>query len=394
MVKQPIGPEAEHEMLGFRKDKNPPPFSTELNSFLRAGKKLRPSHGTTPLLKQAKVYDNPNLIETAKPCLQVLTTAGELVPIGTFGNFSLVIGKAKSRKSFFTGGCMAAYLNRQGFRSRFQANPPAGKETVLYFDTEQGMLHVQEAVRRVEACVDRPLGDLEFHTYSLRSFSVQERLKMVEDAIYWTDNLGLVVIDGVRELVTSVNDEEQATKVASLLLKWTQEVNIHIVCVLHQNKGDLQARGHLGTELINKAETVISITKNSQRPDISIVAAEHARGKEFEPFAFGIDERGRPCLVEDWSAKPPNKEKKQAVTPEALPDQLHANVVAAVFKENAQLGYEAFYRKIKATMEMFGHSIGDNTAKKFINFYLHTRRVEKVGKSGSSSASYQPIVTL
>jgi hypothetical protein len=394
MVKQPIDRESEHELLGWKKPENfPARFTHEYADYISAGKLPRPSYPDVVLkLKKAKIYDNPLLTEVAKPCLQVCTAEGELVSLGTFGNFSMVIGKAKSRKSFFVGACMAAFLNSQVFSSMLQSNPAAGQGTVLYFDTEQGILHVREAVKRVEALVDRPLGDLEFHTFSLRSDTVADRLKMIEHTIYWTDNLGLVVIDGVRELVTSVNDEEQATKVASMLLKWTQELNIHIIGVLHQNKGDLNARGHLGTELINKAETVISVAKDYQRPAISIVSAEYCRGKEFEPFAFEINEQGLPQLVEGWTATPQKKEKKSVLKPELLPVELHKSVLAIVFAEDTQLGYEALYRRIKSTMEKFGHSIGDNTAKKFITYYLQTISIQKSGKSGSSTASYRPVV--
>ena len=68
--------------------------------------------------------------------------------------------------------------------------------------------------------------------------------------------------------------------IASKLLKWTEEKNIHVVTVLHQNKNDGNARGHLGSELVNKAETVLSVTKDSKEKDISIVEAEYCRNKE------------------------------------------------------------------------------------------------------------------
>ena len=36
--------------------------------------------------------------------------------------------------------------------------------------------------------------------------------------------------------------------------------------ILHQNKGEEHARGHIGTELSNKAETVLQVEKDEKNP--------------------------------------------------------------------------------------------------------------------------------
>ena len=61
--------------------------------------------------------------------------------------------------------------------------------------------------------------------------------------------------------------------------------NCHITTVLHQNPKDRKVRGHIGTELTNKSEAVISVTKEKGE---SIVRCEQIRGREFKPFKFGI----------------------------------------------------------------------------------------------------------
>ena len=45
-------------------------------------------------------------------------------------------------------------------------------------------------------------------------------------------------------------------------MQWTDDRQIHIHTILHQNKGDENARGHIGTELNNKAETVLLVEKD------------------------------------------------------------------------------------------------------------------------------------
>nr|WP_315077390.1 hypothetical protein [uncultured Porphyromonas sp.] len=80
------------------------------------------------------------------------------------------------------------------------------------------------------------------------------------------------------------------------LKQWTSEQNIHIQTELHLNKGDDNARGHIGTELNNKAETVLQITKDNTLPERNIVAPAIIRSKAFLPFAFRLSEYEGICL--------------------------------------------------------------------------------------------------
>ena len=81
------------------------------------------------------------------------------------------------------------------------------------------------------------------------------------------------------------------------------DLQIHIHTILHQNKNDEHARGHIGTELNNKAESIMQVEVNKEDKSISIVEAVHIRDKEFEPFAFRINEEALPELVESYAPK-------------------------------------------------------------------------------------------
>jgi len=165
---------------------------------------------------------------------------------------------------------------------------------------------------------------INFEAYFLRQFTPTERLAMIDHAINTKPDLGFVAIDGIRDLVNSINSEEEATKIASHLLKWTQEKNIHVITVLHQNKGDLNARGHLGTELINKAETVLSVSLDPTDKNISVVETEFSRDKSPETFAFTVNDMGLPEILEEWipqtSGKKTGKEPSSDELFEAIKD--------------------------------------------------------------------------
>ena len=79
--------------------------------------------------------------------------------------------------------------------------------------------------------------------------------------------------------------------------------------VLHENPGSDKARGHIGTELMNKAETVIALQVDKYDDDVSIVSAGFCRNKSFKPFAFKITDDGLPKIIEDYDIEMKSKKK-------------------------------------------------------------------------------------
>jgi len=222
---------------------------------------------------------------------------GNESPLFSLGNFSLIIGKAKSRKTFFLTAIMAALLKGKSNIIGLEGNLKM-EDKVIFFDNEQAPFHVHRTVKRIcrQTEIENPAN---FKAYGLRPLSPQERVELIDHVITSTDGLKVVVIDGLRDLLNrGTNDEAEATTIITKILKWTYDYNIHIILVLHQNKNDANARGHIGTEAVNKAETVLSIQKHSKDKSISIVTPEYCRDIEFEPFSFRINDQGLPESTE------------------------------------------------------------------------------------------------
>ena len=162
---------------------------------------------------------------------------------------------------------------------------------------------------------DRDNENLEF--LALRKYTPEQRIRIVEQAIYNTPEIGLVIIDGIRDMVYDINSPGESTRIISKLMQWTDDRQIHIHTILHQNKGDENARGHIGTELNNKAETVLLVEKDKSNGDISNVSAMHIRAMDFEPFAFRINDSALPELIEGYKpeAKKARKTRRGKVRP-------------------------------------------------------------------------------
>jgi len=226
-----------------------------------------------------------NLSEELPPPQPAINFNG--VSIGTLGNFSTITGKAKSRKSFLATMFAGAVLSGEYFGLQSDLT----HKTMIYFDTEQSKYYVQKLAKRI---VSISQNEAFLKVFTLRTCSPLERMQIIEHTLKNTPNIGLCVIDGVRDLVTSINDEEQATMINTKLLNWTEIYNCHIVVILHQNKGNDQARGHIGTELMNKAETVLSVTRDDKNTEMSLVKFDYCKNINPAPFAFSINEHGIP----------------------------------------------------------------------------------------------------
>lgn len=221
--------------------------------------------------------------------------------ICSFGNFVLLYGKAKVRKTFLVNMLIASCLSEKPIHN-LENFLPMDKRDVLYFDTEQSPNHILKAVKRVCAQIGKDKPENLF-TYSIKSLETQKRIEFIKKLIYSNNNLGIVVIDGIRDLVTNINDPSEATKIATYLMRWISERNISIITVLHSNKGDNNARGHLGTELINKAENVLLVTVDPNNKDISICKPEQSRNIPFKAFSYSVDHLGLPFVCSSMKSK-------------------------------------------------------------------------------------------
>lgn len=359
------------------------PEGTDLNSLGKALTSPQPHNQAKwmELLRQAKI--DPNKPLSLPPvCLSLIGSDGKEGIIGSLGDFSLVIGKAKSKKTFCISLFLASMAKNGLIQDRFKGELPSNKNRVIFFDTEQSEYYVQKVLHRVFNLLgSRPE---HFEVYCLRKHTPEERLQIIDTAIQTKTDLGFVAIDGIRDLVTSINDEEEATKIASYILKWTQEKQIHIITALHQNKGDLNARGHLGTELVNKAQTVLSVSLDANNKNISIVEAEFCKDREPETFAFYVNDEGLPELLGDWKPAPPQsggRHKKSS--PDEMDLKTHWDTLSEIFRDLPQPNGTDIKNCLKTKFE-----IGTNKAGEYLTYYEKEGWIKREGKRTSPKSYF------
>ena len=224
---------------------------------------------------------------------EVITVSGST--IGTLGNFSASTGKGKSKKTFNVCAIVASALTGRKVLN-YQAAFPNSKRRVLYFDTEQSEFHCHRVLERINLLSGFQRNEdcemIEF--LNLREYGPINRRRFIELLLAERSDVGLVIIDGLRDLLFDIKSSTEAAEVIGLLMRWSSQYNLHIHTVLHLNKGDDNVRGHIGTELNHKAETILQIVQNCNDSNVSEVHASLIRDRLFPPFAFKINEEGLP----------------------------------------------------------------------------------------------------
>ena len=312
--------------------------------------------------------------------------------IGTLGNFSASIGKAKSKKTFNVTAIAASAL-KNGTVLKYRSSFPKDKRTVLYIDTEQGRHHCQKVLKRILRLAGLPedKNPDNLIMLALRKYAPPIRLAIVEQAIGTIPDLGLVIIDGIRDFLYDINSPSEATDIISRFMQWTDDRQIHIHTILHQNKNDENARGHIGTELNNKAETIMQVEVDKEDKAVSVVEAVHIRDREFEPFAFRINEEAMPEPVESYlpKEKKTGRPTKGPFDPDKeIPKNVHRPALDTVFANGNISNYDDYIERLKEGYGLQGIKLGYNKAVKVATLLSDERMVIKEGKDYAFNPEY------
>ena len=218
------------------------------------------------------------------------------IPLATYGNFSVVSGPPKTKKTFFISLLASVYLSSKNtFGAEIKGH--RNNKSLIHIDTEQGKWHCQRVFKRVHSMCDSDFSEF-YHTFGLRTINFSQRIEFIEYCIkYKFDNVGLLIIDGVADLVSDVNNIEESNAIIQKIMELSAIYNIHIICVIHSNFGSEKMSGHLGSFIEKKCELQIQLEANTVNKDYITVKCKRSRGFPFETFSFQVNELGLPEVV-------------------------------------------------------------------------------------------------
>ena len=266
------------------------------------------------------------------------------VGFGKIGGFGAISGQRKNGKTFLIAQLMAAILGCDGNERtkqylpglvvpdrtlEFLGHPPK----VLYIDTEMEKLSSAKVLRRVHwLCgqdTSQPFPGDRFSVLWLKNMPSNDgvavhrkrydMIRLAVDAI----QPDVVFVDGLRDLLSSINDEESITKILNDFGSLAEERNLNIWMALHQNPSrkndddEAKMRGWAGTEFGNKvSDTLVSIKSKTANGVTFTVKQQDARDKDMDDWKFEVTEDAGALGVPRIITTGPNLSSKSKEQPE------------------------------------------------------------------------------
>ena len=225
------------------------------------------------------------------------------VPLIFPNSIVLLQGKHGSHKSRVAASFASAGLNDTGC-----GTIPLGLEVtkegmhVVYIDTERNLsTQLPIAIQKIQehACLPREIDPENFSYTSVvnvkrgnRYDAIVEFIQDIRDKVGEEKHL-LIVIDVISDLVITFNDPAESLILADYCNDLINSENCTIITVLHENPGksNEKARGHLGSELANKASTILQVSTVTGVPGTVKVAVQKSRNTAIpEPIYAAYDE--------------------------------------------------------------------------------------------------------
>ena len=201
---------------------------------------------------------------------------------------------------------------------------------VLYVDTEQSKASTKKIRRQITKLVaiswnggtkgkkganysegdyKAAVGALNRRLYvaNVRAHNVEKRREHIAKLLDYAKGVKLVIIDGIKDICNDFNNIAEVAATMDVVTKWATTHKVHILCVLHENPSSDKARGHLGTELYNKATEIINVKRETADDGTKLnnfrvtwEAIREGAGVDALNFTrtnFGVYADGVPCYV-------------------------------------------------------------------------------------------------
>lgn len=219
----------------------------------------------------ANAFDENRPPRPPKPMFKIRGTM-----VASPGNICLIASAEKTGKTGVINGSIASVIKPDDVTVDtlgFEAEP-LGDRLLLHFDTEQSAAAHDSFGRRVLKRAGLAKCPPSFHSFHTKGNKPSDTLAAIEELLMKAEETGRgihsIFIDGVADLVSSVNDERECQELVTRMEAWATRYDCVVFAVIHLNpkqpgmSGGQKSRGHLGSMLTRKAESVLSLTKNGE----------------------------------------------------------------------------------------------------------------------------------
>lgn len=202
---------------------------------------------------------------------------------------NVIQGQAGTHKSRLAENICAAFLKRHGCNGELLGFRRTGFEaahTVVYVDTERNLSEqLPYALQSIQmsAGYDKADHPHNFDFVSLLQVSRSERFAALNEYLQHikneTETPLFIVLDVATDCIEDFNKVDKSMQLIDLMNVAVNEHNVIFLCLIHENPQSDKARGHFGTELMNKASTVMQVRfeKDASQNDTDIVRVKYLK---------------------------------------------------------------------------------------------------------------------
>jgi hypothetical protein len=259
--------------------------------------------------------------------IPVISIHGET--ISTAKAITTIAGQCKSGKSATLHPIIAAGISPDGEildpLEGVTVSTNAHGWAVIHFDTEQSESKHFEKVKTIirrsghKTCPDY------FLSYNIRRLPVNEcsefMMGVCSAAIEKFGGIHSIIVDGIADFILDPNDQAQSIAIVKLFDDASIQFSCPVITVIHTNPGTNKLRGHLGSALERKSESVLLVT---EKGDVSTLEPYYVRnaGKSKIPliqFTYDVTKGYHVFCGNKVKGKVKELDRLEAWAKEALP---------------------------------------------------------------------------
>ncbi len=251
---------------------------------------------------------------------------------------NVIQGKAGVHKSRLAETICSALLSSSNNNKDLLgfSKDPLARYVVVYVDTERNLSEqLPYALQQIKIKAGYKISDQvdDLDCVSLLEYERENRFEMLDIFLQYVRNQYkthiFIVLDVITDCVFNFNDTKDSMKLIDMMNKSINRFDVTFLCLIHENPGNTdKARGHLGTEILNKSSTVIQIgfEKDKSNLPLDLIKISYLKcrnSKKHEPFyvEYSDVEKGL-ILADTQTIREVQEQKKFKASYEKISDSL------------------------------------------------------------------------
>jgi|GEM_PF-883902 len=200
---------------------------------------------------------NPNKQPTAEQIVFTIQNQN----IGSRQNFITLTGLPKAGKSRFISAMVSSALTgNEMFTMKMRLDE--NHYQILHIDTEQGEWDYYKMIGEMKKMAKLDKMPHYFHSWNMREHEPKTIIQAVEYLVTSMQHIGVIILDGVLDMLYSYNDEAESKNLVNMLKRWSKKGNCLIIAILHIGKTTGSTVGHFGAMADRASQTVIECKRN------------------------------------------------------------------------------------------------------------------------------------